>query len=752
MAWQEGDKERIVYPGARRQEVVEELHGRPVADPYRWLESGEGAECAAWLAAQGDLLAAHESTWPQRAMFHRVVAELAGNGAVAVPAVTPPLWRAGRRFFLHRAADQELPVLMVSADGGPPRALVDPLEVDPSGRTTLDAWRPSWTGDLLTYQLSYQGDEHPTLWVMDVSSGQTVDGPLVPGRATPTAWLADDDGFYYVTLAQARAPGAAPRRAAGLYQIGSGVVAPKRQVRLHRIGQDPDEDAVVFETSSSQLSVKISPEGRWLMLSCAPGAQSGNTLWLAGVPAGREHLLWPRLLHDGRADGTQAVLTFGPGGRVYAITDAGAPFGRLCAVDLRDPRAAAWRTLIAQDPPAVLTGCVPLHTPATGSGPDPDPDSGSGSGEAYLLLSRSRHGVAELSLHDGEGHMITEVPAPGPGSVTKLTAPARGGEDAWFSYSDFVTAPAVYRFNLRDRRCRPAVPVLVDSASPGADPRQPPPLIRQVTYTSPDGTPVQMYLILPAQTRLPASGPPAYGPRPTLLTAYGGFGASCLPAYSPTILAWVRAGGTYAIANVRGGGEYGTSWHAAGRGANKPNAFADFVAAARWLIDHRWTTPRQLAIKGASHSGLMVAAALTQNPELFAAAACSAAVLDMVRYPSFGLGPWWVAEFGDPGEADQFDTLLGYSPYHRVRPGVAYPAVLLTSPHHDTRVDSMHTRKMTAALQHASTSGKPVLLRYEEGVGHGPRAASRWSALQADILAFCAAHTGLGCPGTPALP
>lgn len=765
MARQEGVKEQIVYPAARRQELVEKLHGRTVADPYRWLESDEGAECAAWLAAQDDLLAAQAATWPQREMFHRAVAELAGNGAVAVPAVTPPLRRAGRRFFLHRAPDQELPVLMVAEDGEPPRGLLDPLVVDPSGRTTLDAWRPSWTGELLAYQLSYQGDERPALWVMEVAGRRVVDGPLVPGRATPTAWLAGDDGFYYVT-SRSRGSGA----------------APQRQVRLHRLGHDPDRDAVVFETCSPQLSVKISAEGRWLMLSCAPGAQSGNLLWLAEVTAGQEHVLRPRLLHDGSADGAQAVLTFGPGGRIYAITDAGAPFGRVCAVDLADPRAPAWRTLIAQDPPAVLTGCVPLpaldpdsdvaaaiarptapdpvSVPGTAldlesaADADPDPASapgigpvpGSGSEEVHLLLSRSRHGAAELSLHDGEGRQVAEVPTPGPGSITRLTAPAHGAAEAWFGYSDFVTAPAVYRFSLRDRRCHPAAPATTavpapsGSVSGSAEPGQPPPRIRRITYESLDGTPVRMYLISPA------AGPHAPGPRPTLLTAYGGFGASCLPAYSPTILAWVRAGGTYAIANVRGGGEQGTDWHAAGRGPNKPNAFADFIAAATWLIDHRWTTPRQLAIKGASHSGLMVAAALTQRPDLFAAVACSAAVLDMVRYPYFGLGPWWVTEFGDPDQADQFDTLLGYSPYHRVRPGSAYPAVLLISPHHDARVDSMHTRKMTAALQHATTSGNPILLRYEEGVGHGPRAASRWSALQADILAFCAAHTGLGSP------
>jgi prolyl oligopeptidase len=249
-----------------------------------------------------------------------------------------------------------------------------------------------------------------------------------------------------------------------------------------------------------------------------------------------------------------------------------------------------------------------------------------------------------------------------------------------------------------------------------------------------------MFLILP-----PGDG---QGPRPTILTAYGGFGATAAPAYSPSIISWVLAGGSYAIAGVRGGGECGTGWHAAGSGANKPNAFADFTAAARWLTTHGWTTSEQLAIKGNSHSGLMVAVAITRNPELYAAAVCSGAPTDMLRYTRFGLGQWWINEFGNPENPDQLDTLLSYSPYHRVTPGTAYPAIVLASARHDPRVGAAHTRKFTAALQHATSSSKPILLRTEKGVGHGPRAVSRTVNAEADALAFCATHTGLNAvPG-----
>ncbi|MGP3683148.1 prolyl oligopeptidase family serine peptidase [Streptomyces sp. IBSNAI002] len=258
--------------------------------------------------------------------------------------------------------------------------------------------------------------------------------------------------------------------------------------------------------------------------------------------------------------------------------------------------------------------------------------------------------------------------------------------------------------------------------------------MRQVLYRSADGTEVPMYLIMAGNSQ---------GPRPAILTAYGGFGASAAPSYSPSLTAWVQAGGIYAIAQVRGGGERGPAWHAAGRAMNKPNAFADFAAAARWLCTEGHTTPRQLAIKGASHSGLMVAAAITRNPYQYAAAVCSDALTDMTRYPHLGLGTWWTDEFGDPDNPAHLPTLLAYSPYHNTHPGTCYPAVLLTSPRHDTRVGAAHTRKLTAALQHATTPHHPVLLRTEHDIGHGPRAVSRLINLQADTLAFCATHTGL---------
>lgn len=258
--------------------------------------------------------------------------------------------------------------------------------------------------------------------------------------------------------------------------------------------------------------------------------------------------------------------------------------------------------------------------------------------------------------------------------------------------------------------------------------------VRELSYRSFDGTSVGLRVVVPVG---------AAGPLSVLLTAYGGFGASTPPAYSPVVAAWVRAGGAYAVAGVRGGGEHGAAWHDAGRGPNKPAAVADLLSAADWLVAQGWTTPKRLAVKGASHSGLMAAAALVRRPDLFAAVVCSDALTDMVRYHRFGLGRLWTGEFGTADDADQLATLLTYSPYHLVAPGTRYPAVLLTCPRTDARVDSLHTRKLAAALRHATAADRPVLLRCEDGVGHGARSLDRWLGLQADILAFCALHTGL---------
>ncbi len=329
---------------------------------------------------------------------------------------------------------------------------------------------------------------------------------------------------------------------------------------------------------------------------------------------------------------------------------------------------------------------------------------------------------------------VGRVTLPGPGTVGGLSERPEGGHEAWFVYTDYTTSSVVLRFDARDSS------VTTWATAPGSV-QVPDVTARQVTYRSKDGTAVRMLVISgpeEAQGRRPV-------PRPTILYGYGGFNISLTPVYSPNVLAWVSAGGVYAVANLRGGSEEGEEWHRAGMLAHKQNVFDDFHAAAETLIRDGWTTAEQLAISGGSNGGLLVGAALTQRPELYAAVICSAPLLDMVRYERFGLGQTWNVEYGTASDAEQLGWLLSYSPYHHVVPGTAYPAVLFTVFTNDTRVDPVHAYKMCAALQYATSSGpgRPVLLRAEGQVGHGARAVSRTAELAGDTLAFAARQTGL---------
>jgi prolyl oligopeptidase len=350
-------------------------------------------------------------------------------------------------------------------------------------------------------------------------------------------------------------------------------------------------------------------------------------------------------------------------------------------------------------------------------------------GEPVLLASWTRHAIAELTLHRlADGDLLGLVPLPGLGSVGPIVERPEGGHEAWFTYTDYVTPPTVLRYDALTRK------VSVWAAAPaGADHV----LVhsQQIEVTSADGTTVRAFVV--SRDASPDR------PRPAILYGYGGFRISMTPGYSASALAWIEAGGVYVVAALRGGSEEGEQWHRAGMLAHKQNVFDDFAAIAEHLVAAGWTTAGQLSAQGGSNGGLLVGAALTQRPELFASVVCSAPLLDMVRYELFGLGRTWAPEYGTAEKGDEFEWLYAYSPYHHVRPGVAYPAVLFSVFDSDTRVDPLHARKMAAALQYATSSPHPVLLRREKDVGHSARSLSRSVGLASDVLGFTAATTGL---------
>ncbi|MCW2610015.1 MAG: Prolyl oligopeptidase [Cryptosporangiaceae bacterium] len=695
------------YPSAEREARVDDLHGHRVPDPYRWLEEAGDARTEAWQRAQDDLFSRYAEGLPGRDTFADRVAELLGAGAV-----DPPAWRGDREFRTRREPGQDHAVLSLRLPDGTRRVLVDPNALDPAGTTTLDHWAPSPSGRRLAYQLSTGGDEESRLYVLDVDTGELLDGPIDRCRYSPIAWPPDETELYYVRRLPAD-------------EVPAGEEQFHRRVYRHRLA-DTAPDVEVFGAGldpTSYYGVEVSRDGRWLVLTASAGTAPRTDAWIVDLNGTNEPV------EIQRGVDARVAPWVGRDGRLYLWTDRDAPRGRLVVTDPETPTAPHWQTLIPEDPEAVLEDIAILDDrvfPGDTDTRDQQLD------RPLLAVLRTRHAVAELTLHDlATGAETAAVPLPGLGTVTGLTARRDGGHELWVGWTDHTTPPGVHRYDAATAE------LTLDERAPGQA-TAPAVQARQVTYTSHDGTTVRMFVLAPTDA--------VDGPRPTVLYGYGGFDVSLTPGYSATALAWVEAGGVWAVANLRGGSEEGEEWHRAGMREHKQNVFDDLHAAGDHLVAEGWTDRSGLAVMGGSNGGLLVGAAVTQRPQAYAAAVCSAPLLDMVRYERFGLGRTWSDEYGTADDPEELRWLLSYSPYHHVHPGVRYPAVLFTTFASDTRVDPLHARKMAAALQHASTANAPILLRTEADVGHGARSVRRTAVLAGDQLAFLAATLG-GGPG-----
>src|SRR5215210_4979852 len=499
---------RPAYPDARRDDTVEQLHGKSVSDPYRWLEDAKATETQQWSTAQDELFEQSTAQLPGRDRLQQRLTELLGAGVVSAPS-----WRGQRQFFLRRTAEQEHAVLLtVDADGNE-RTLIDPIALDPAGTTTLDAWQPSKEGDLLAYQLSAGGTEESELFVMDVATGDRVDGPIDRTRYSPVAWLPGGNAFFYV---RRLAPDLVPADEQQFH----------RRVWLHRLGAYPAEDVLVFGgglDKTNYYGVSVSMDGRWLSIGASAGTAPRNDLWLADLSLAPPEA--PRLEVVQQGVDASTSLHVGRDGRAYLFTDRDAPRGRLAVTTPHATSYQDWTDLVPEDEEAVLEGFAILD--------------GDELSEPVLLCAWTRHAMGEVSVHDlRTGRRTGSVPLPGLGSVGGLSERPEGGHEAWLGYTDHVTPSSVYRYDATTGETS------LWATAPGTV-QVPEVHARQVDYPSADGTLVRMVVVAP--TKEPDR------PRPSVLYGYGGFGVALTPGYSAGLLAWVEAGGVYAIANLRGG-------------------------------------------------------------------------------------------------------------------------------------------------------------------------------------------------------
>jgi len=572
----------------------------------------------------------------------------------------------GRYFYLRRDGAQNQPVLYWRLGAaGPDRVAVDPNALNPDGTTALDWYYPSRDGRLLAYGLSENGSEESELRVLDLDQQSHLPDRISRMRAASLAWVPDGSGFYYTRYPAAE-------------EVPAGEEHYHRSVFYHVLGKDPASDQLIYRPAQKEYwpGVHLSPDGRWLVLEVARTFDQTD-LYLRDLAVSGP--LVP--VAENLPASFEAEIAHG---RVFLRTNLDAPTYRLYQLDPELPARESWKEIVAPRSDAVLEGARV---------------AGDRLALTYLERASSR-----LRLTDLEGRGLREVALPELGTVFGVGA-EWDGDELFYGFSSYTVPPRVYRMSLENLS-----PELWRAVDADVDPSRF--TVKQVSYPSADGTSVSMFLVHPASLV-------TNGDNPTYLTGYGGFNISMTPGFSRSLLVWLEAGGVLAVPNIRGGGEYGESWHQAGILQHKQNSFNDFIAAAEWLIQQRYTRPERLAAAGGSNGGLLVGAALTQRPELFRAVLIQVPLLDMLRYHHFLIARLWIPEYGSAEDPTQFQWLRAYSPYHRVRDGVAYPAVLLATAESDTRVDPMHARKMAARLQAATSSGRPVLLRLESRAGHG---------------------------------
>jgi prolyl oligopeptidase len=655
------------YPPSRVENVVDTLHGVKVSDPYRWLEDGASPEVKAWTEKQNQFTQAYLDKLPPRKQLTERLEKLLDMGTLTV--VVP---RKGWHFHTKREGNQNQAVLYRQHGLGSEKSVeVDPNALAKDGTTTLDWYFPSPSGEYVAYGLSEHGDEQSILRISRRMATEPLADKIPLTRACSVAWLPNDRGFYYTRYPK---PGSVPK----------GEETYHRRVYFHELGTDPEKDELVFGNDLQMTdwpNVFLSPDGRWLVVEVEKG-WAQNEVWFLDREAKEKK--WVALAKDAKA-----LYKVSPQkGVIYLRTNDGAPNYRLFAVDPLKPERKEWKEIIPESEDVL---------------------EGFGYAGGKLVCNYMRKATSKLKLFDADGKFDRDIPVPGVGSVTGMAGESTNS-NFFFAFHSFTAPTAVYRYNVGGYPAEAEKPQVVEQLKSDIDFSQYE--VTQVRYPSKDGTEVTMFLA-------GKKGLKRDGKTPTLLWAYGGFNINITPNFLAHRFAFLEKGGLLAVPNLRGGGEYGEKWHEAGMLGKKQNVFDDYIAAAEYLINEKYTAPEFLCAEGRSNGGLLMGAVMTQRPELFKAVVCGVPLLDMVRYHRFLIAKLWIPEYGDPEEKDEFPWLYAYSPYHRVRDGTKYPATLITTAESDTRVDPLHARKMAARLQAATGSDSPILLRVDTKAGHG---------------------------------
>jgi prolyl oligopeptidase len=653
------------YPPSPLTPQTDNYHGTIVADPYRWLEDPDSPETRAWVEAQNAVTFGFLEQIPARQRLQKRLTEL-WNYARAQSLIKRP----GRYFQLRNTGLQNQDVLYVSEKPGEEgRALLDPNKLSDDGTVALSGWRISEDGRWLAYANSASGSDWQTWHVRDVDAATDLPDLIEWSKFSGASWRKDGSGFYY---SRYDAP------AEGTTFTGANYF---QKVYFHRLGEIQAQDTLVYERPDQKewgLNAEVSDDDRYLIFNVWQGTDVRNRLFYQDLAASGPVV---ELIADLEAT-YEFVGNDGP--LFYLRTNLDAPRSRLIAIDITRPEKAHWREIISQNADT-LESITLVHD------------------EFIVLYLHDAYHL--LKRFDRQGNFLGEIALPTLGSLPFFVSGRRADDEMFYIFSSFLYPSTVYRYDFNTGKSDIVfAPNLPFDTSPY--------ITRQVFATSKDGTRIPIFLTHRKDLTLD-------GQNPTLLYGYGGFNISLSPSFAASRLAWLELGGVYALANLRGGGEYGEDWHQAGMLHNKQNVFDDFIACAEYLIAEKITSTPKLAIQGGSNGGLLVGACITQRPDLFGAALPAVGVMDMLRFHKFTIGWAWVSDYGSADDPEYFRTIYAYSPLHNLKPGTHYPATLVTTADHDDRVVPGHSFKFAAALQAAQAGDAPTLIRIQTKAGHG---------------------------------
>jgi prolyl oligopeptidase len=695
-----GQDVRVAYPQTRRADQVDTLHGTRVEDPYRWLEADvrSSKEVADWVAAQNKFTATYLANVPEREPIRRRLTELWNYEKVS-----PPHKVAGRFYVFSRndGLRNHDVVYTAATPDAEPKVLLDPNAWSADGTVSLAGTAFSEDGKYVAYAVSGSGSDWTAWKVLDVETRRPLADELKWVKFGGVSWAANSKGLFYSRYPEPK-PGEEYR-----------AIPRHQKVYYHRLGSPQGDDVLVYERPDRPnwlVSARATGDGRYLLIRQSEGGISRN------VGFAYRDLREPGGSFAGLIDPPDAIYRFidNEGPVFYFQTDLDAPRGRVIAVDVRKPGRNEWKTIVPQREATLLV--------------------------AYRIGGRFvcnyfQDAHTRLDVFSQDGTFVRELPLPGIGTAGGVEGD-RADTEMYYEYLSFATPPSIFRHDLATGKTtlwrRAKVTFNPDDYE-----------VKQVFYRSKDGTRVPLFISHNKGVKLD-------GNNPTLLHGYGGFNRSTAPDFDPAWLVWMERGGVFALANIRGGGEYGREWHRAAVKQHRQRAYDDFIAAAEYLIAEKYTRPAKLAIHGSSNGGLLVAACMVQRPELYGACLPDVGIMDMLRFHRFSVGPYSVSEFGSPDNPEEFPALRAISPYHNLKKGVRYPATLVTTADTDDRSVPMHSFKFAAALQYCQAGSAPALLRVETGAGHG---AGRPTAKQieeaTDRCAFLVENLGAGTPRRP---